>query len=414
MRYFKAFLFILTVALVSGQAPQGKLFVLNEGTMSMKGSVGVVDFSTNTYTHIDSIASFGNMLAYDSSRSYLYATAGDGSVLVYDLNSNQTVTNITNIGARQVALYKNGNTEYLLVTGTQSPFFYAYDVNNNYSQVSFNLDTTILRNSCEGIIVVNNKAFVAQQGPYTNFDSTVVVIDLVNKTTDALLNVQKNPGNLLHINGKVYVQCRDYVTGLTIGVIDLNNNYNVSLVNTGKVSYGGFVNKDDSLILFSYNPDYTNGYVASYSLNTGQIDTSYINAKVYGMTYDNTTKTFFASITDYSTYGKVMYYANGSFADTINTHISPRYLLFVPNNITSISFVENMSAKILQNPSATLRIQSEEVIESVEIYSVSGRLMYKAPVNSLSFSYENNLPEGLYIVKIYGNDKVGVVKWIKQ
>ena len=414
MRYFKAFLLILTVALVSGQAPQGKLFVLSEGTSTQKGALGVIDFTTKTYTHIDSIASYGNHISYDKDNDYLFVVPGDGNVLVYDIASNQFIDTLSGIGARQTAVYTNGSTKYLLVTGKNAPYFSVYDINNNFAPVSFTLDPSKLRTNCEGIIVVNDKAFLAQQGSYTNFDSTVVVIDLVNKTTDTLLNIQKNPGNLLHINGKIYVQCRDYSTGLKIGIIDLNNNYNVTLVNTGKVSYGGFVNKDDSLILFNYNPNSTTGYIASYSLNTGKIDTNYINAKVYGMTYYKPTQTLFVSTTDYVSYGKVMYYANGSFKDTINTHISPRYLLFVPKNPSSISFVENMNAKILQNPSSVLRIQSEEVIQSVEIYSIAGKLLHKVPVNGLNFSYENNLPQGLYIVKIYGNNKVGIIKWIKQ
>ena len=44
------------------QLSSGKLFILHEGSSAQKGTIGYVDYATNTYTHIDSIARYGNQI----------------------------------------------------------------------------------------------------------------------------------------------------------------------------------------------------------------------------------------------------------------------------------------------------------------------------------------------------------------
>ncbi len=412
MKGLRILLLTFFIGLSYGQAPKGKLFVLNEGGGNQKGSFGYVDFQTKTYHHIDSIASYGNVLVKDPVRNYIYITDGVGDILVYDVSAGQITDTIAGASARQVAVWNN----QLLVTAMSKPFFRVYDISNAFAPI-YSLDTTKVRSRSEGILVANNNAYVVMQGSWGSYDSLVAIIDLNAQDTAGFIQVKPNPGNILHIGNKLYVQCRNYTTGLTISIIDLANNNQVTNVATGYVSGGGFENVKDSLILFNYNPTWTTSYVASYDITSGVIDTNYINAKVYAMHYFDSTQTLFVSITDYVTFGSVSYYQGGVFGDTINTHLSPRDLLFVPAQPTAVSFVENESLKVYPSPSyGELHISSENPFRKVEIFDLQGRSVFVDNHINTSRYHTNlsSLKPGMYFLKITQGNSVRVIKWLKR
>lgn len=83
------------------------------------------------------------------------------------------------------------------------------------------------------------------------------------------------------------------------------------------------------------------------------------------------------------------------------------------STLSSISFNNFSNFTIYPNPSATLfSITSNEIIKSVEVYSLDGKLILETKENKVDVS---NLQNGLYIIKVTTNQNgVGTKKFVKR
>jgi hypothetical protein len=100
---------------------------------------------------------------------------------------------------------------------------------------------------------------------------------------------------------------------------------------------------------------------------------------------------------------------NGIYAQNINNDGTLGPMAVGLNNIQN-----NSGIQIIQNPSSTLQLISKNTIEEIEIYNISGQLMYSKygmDNTELSLSLTNNFNSGIYIIRI---NRTTTLKWIKK
>jgi beta-glucanase (GH16 family) len=91
------------------------------------------------------------------------------------------------------------------------------------------------------------------------------------------------------------------------------------------------------------------------------------------------------------------------------------YVRVYQNSVLNVGEITKDSFKIFPNPATdSIKIASEQRIDSIEIYTVLGNRV----LEDVSFSNDavdiSSLNEGLYIIQIYSNDRKVVKKFIKN
>jgi hypothetical protein len=100
---------------------------------------------------------------------------------------------------------------------------------------------------------------------------------------------------------------------------------------------------------------------------------------------------------------------NGIYAQNINNDGTLGPMAVGLNNIQN-----NLGIQIIQNPSSILQLRSKNTFEEIEIYNMSGQLMYSKygmDNNELSIVLTDNFNSGIYIIRI---NRTTTLKWIKK
>jgi hypothetical protein len=100
---------------------------------------------------------------------------------------------------------------------------------------------------------------------------------------------------------------------------------------------------------------------------------------------------------------------NGIYAQNINNDGTLGPMAVGLNNIQN-----NSGIQIIQNPSSILQLRSKNTFEEIEIYNMSGQLMYSKygmDNNELSIVLTDNFNSGIYIIRI---NRTTTLKWIKK
>lgn len=378
--------------------PVGKLYVLNEGAFGgVMGSIGYVDFQVNSYTHIDSVAQFGNqVLLYDN---VLYAVDGEGSVLMYDATSGfAPLDTLSLVGARNVQVYEG----QLLVAGFQQPYFSSYDIANGYS-LRYGFDSTKVANSREEILVVGNKAYIS--GFYN--DTLLTVIDLVAEDTITHITTAVNNNQLEQIGNSVFVGCYEFTPSFSTNtIVHEINPVNDSVLHTFTIlDANGFTASNDRLILKGINQD-----VYYYDPVMQAVDTLSMSAGFYGFQFATQSlggpDYLFYSQTDFSSSGSVGYISADTMSVSISTNISPRAFFADLETLLSVADPADVEAvRLFPNPAKTyFQLTGTEQLGaySMRLFDLSGRVAKGWKPTSHSegkFSIEG-IPAGLYVIQL--------------
>jgi predicted extracellular nuclease len=106
----------------------------------------------------------------------------------------------------------------------------------------------------------------------------------------------------------------------------------------------------------------------------------------------------------------VVYYSFGEYK------IEPRDsndVVFI--NTTSINENKNeLDFSIYPNPVNSVVTISGLNLEKAEIYSVNGKLIKKVPLSVLNTIDVTDLENGIYVIKVIANNKVGISRFVKQ
>lgn len=392
--------FFCSVSLAQN-APDGKLYVLNEGSMGSEGSVGFIDFQTGIYTEMDKIAAFGNQVTVINND--IYAVTGEGDVYVYD---SQTYLRKDSLIGRGVRGVFNHNNQDILLTCNNAPYASIHTV-GNLSQNIYNFDTTQVRSAREEAVVYGDKAFLS--GYYG--DSVVIVIDLVSHVFVKEIQTKYNPYQVTEMMDKIYVACYEYDvnfnTHTTLYSIDPTTN---SVTGIKDLPFTDGLTAGDGWIYLKKS----NGKVLKYDPVNDITDSSSYTLGAYGLEYDTQNHLLFYSKTDYTTYGEVGFVVNDTVSSTVNTAISPRSFAFVANPQNPNSLPPSLVADAITlypNPGRTFSVKTKESIRNVIIYSLTGQIM--AQSEGITPDTES-LSNGMYLIRIETRNGVWNGKWMKQ
>ena len=88
-------------------------------------------------------------------------------------------------------------------------------------------------------------------------------------------------------------------------------------------------------------------------------------------------------------------------------------IITISNQTTGIYEIHNFQASIYPNPTTGLiAINTTEVLESIAIFEITGKQIARySAVNTLDLSY---LPKGIYIIKLYSENKVAIQQIMKR
>ncbi|MCS7073969.1 MAG: T9SS type A sorting domain-containing protein [Bacteroidia bacterium] len=375
--------------------PSGKLYVLNEGSTQHQGSLGYISYPSLSYIHIDSIPSFGNDLFIDAATQSLYVCVGDGTIRKYNTAADTLVWISDPIGARSAKVYQND----LVVACSSAPF--AKVLKTQDGSIKYSIPTTQIANETESVVIIGNKAYLTENG-YGGWgvngitDSTVVVLNLDTQSFQENITVAKNPNKIIEQNNHLYVQCLDYVSGMTVSEISLPN-HTVINRHSSFVSYGGFT-ANSSMLYFGIVG--SNPGIGTYSFANQTFNQSFSLIQVYGLEFI-TNDLLIISETDFFSTGSVSVFdlMNGSVHHTVSTHISPRAMAFLATGTVSNEL--SKENEVLWYYSNKQLVAKPTQSGKLEIYSMDGRLVLSQEVTAYQTLqiFVNDLPNGVYVCK---------------
>lgn len=399
-----AFIFFLNIFSVFSQLNQGTLFVLNEGSNAQKGTIGYVDYTTNLYTHLDSVASYGNQIV--AHNGLLYVIDGVGKVHIYDINANYALlTTLDNVFARGIAFWGNK----MLLTSTEPPFLRVHEKVSPFTYL-YGFDETTIRSAREEVIVVGNQAYLS--GFYA--DSVVYAINLDNNTS-TMIETENNPYQIEEINGQIYVACFSYNVDWTTNthIQRINTSTNTIDANLYLPNADGFTASNTHL----YQKK-SNGKVLKIDAALQVVDTTNMQGYFYGFQYDKLSNTLFYSETDYISTGFVGYIQNNTIYPIISTSLSPRTFYFMSNAGVAIEN-ETLSNTffVYPNPAKDLiSLQNLSLNEKshYEIWDMTGKKWLENTFHTKQIDI-STLPQGIYFLKVKTeNEQYFVAKWVKE
>lgn len=195
-------------------------------------------------------------------------------------------------------------------------------------------------NNPEGLVVSNDKIFVANSGGLNspNYDSTVSVIDLATLQISDEIFIGANPGELaVDSEGDVYVVKRgNYGTDPSeLFVLDAQNNYQKS--NLGVAATSLFMDKEDKLWITHLNYGNNTNNVALVDaqqetiLSSAYIDASDIQS-LYGVFVDED-YLYCLDARGFTLSGKLKKYlkSTGEFLEELDTGLNPNTLVKIKN-----------------------------------------------------------------------------------
>lgn len=347
---------------------QEYLYLLNEGSTSQQGSIGRIHLTNNQYEHLDSIPNFGNDLKiYDQQ---IFVVDGVGDIRIYQKSPFQLQKTISGRSARQVAKYQN----QLVFTSSAQPYFFVYDLMGD--SLLYAVDSNYIASTTEGLWVENDKAYVLVNG--WGSDSALFVWNLATKSWVKTIPTATNPNDFIKIGNSLIFNCLDYTNGVTFQKLDLATDSITQTFFTNMVSYGGLTAKSNQEVLFNFNVPFPSN-IALWNLQTNSVDPQYlISSGAYALHYHIPSSKLFYSITDFVSFGKVVIKTtNGS--DTVNTHISPRRLVYDLENTTSKeSLMAFTESRIYPNPAhEQVFFQLPNDFQNLKIYNMEGKKIYE-------------------------------------
>ena len=368
-----------------------QVLILNEGVYSYDSPVTVGSYfpSTQSYEVVAEIDSsrFASDLIIDSTFFYV---AADNKILKYHLDTYELVNQVALDGVRNLAIF---NDKLFVSRGEYDPvtfgavkynsYVHIYD-KNNLSYLS-ELDTISgPKSTTQNLIVDQGKLYVAINNGFEwgKEEGLIGVIDAnsLNYITEFDLGDDgKNPDNMMLHDNNLYTVNNKNWTGSSISQINLETGTvitkNISAAPTGcgtsclragKIIYQ--ISQDS--LLFQWDP-----------MGEGEDNSSEIGLfdNFYELAEDKINSKFYASSTDYTTYGNIhIYDENYNLESTFNCGISPGNIVF--------DVRQSLSLEELGFPNFTNK--------SSYIYDLLGR----------AHGVNDNRPAGLYIVngkKVY-------------
>jgi hypothetical protein len=384
--------------------------ILNEGKFDYSTStivepvtIGSYNPVTKAYEVVDTLEGmrFASDLIIDGD---FYYVAADTKIFKMDLNTHRKVDWVSCPGVRNLVVYQNKliatRGEYLT---KYDSYLHVFDASN--MSLIQKIDTSAgPKWASQNIVIDGSNAYIAVNNGYEwgNEKGIIGRLDLTNLTYGNEIDLGadgKNPDNLVkHGNTLISVNNKDW-SGSSISKIDLTNasasTVNLSLASTG---CGTSALRGDKIVYQISNETALNEFDPILMNNVGPISGLSIN--FYELAEEPVSGNFYASATDYTTYGKVYIYDNSNTElKNFNVGIAPGTIAFDvrPMSAGIVELANEIS--VSPNP-ANESIQINNFQNGViTVSDLSGKVILTSNESQINV---NNLTSGTYFVSANG------------
>lgn len=325
-----------------------QVLVLNEGYFNYSDSeivipvtIGSYDPNTEIYTSLDTIegARFASDLIISNG---FYYVAADTLLLKYDLVTNELLNSTVVPGIRNIAIHQDN----IIVTRGEyqvsySSYLQIYSAND--LSLSVELDTANgPKWASQNLIVKDDIVYVAINNGFesSNEKGIIGMLDMSNIEYINEIDLgfdARNIDNMMTDGEFIYTVNNKDWSGASISKLDLSDNSNITTnIASASTGCGTSSFRGDKVIyqisntseLFEWDPTLLNDNGTLLDINQG----------FYDLSYDYTNQYLYASVTDYTSFGKVSIYNNqNELVSEFDCGVSPGTMAFDVRNTTGLS-----------------------------------------------------------------------------
>ncbi len=387
-----------------------QVLVVNEGYFDYQTgailepvTIGSYNPTTQLYQVVDTLENmrFASDLVIDGN---FYFVAADSKIFKMDLNTHQEIASVSCPGVRNLAVYQNKlvatRGEYLT---TYDSYLHVY--NTADLQLIQAFDTVIgPKWATQNIVVDGTTAYLVVNNAYDwgNEKGIIGQLNLSNLSYGNEVDLGpegKNPDNLVKYGSALYTVNNKDWNGTSISKFELATNTAATVNIANAISGCGTSALRDDKITYQISMETTlNDFDINGMNNVGPV--TGINVNFYELAQEPISGQFYASSTDFFSFGTVYIYdATNTALNQFAVGVSPGTIVF---DIRSSAGINQTTSNFSVSPNPTmdiLTIQGKSVNELVSLLDLNGTTVLSSTDTSLNIS---QLPAGIYYVNING------------
>jgi hypothetical protein len=393
--------------LVQAQNYVHQAIILNEGYFDYQTNeilvpvtIGSYNPSTQIYQLVDTLEGmrFGSDVLIDGN---YYFVAADSKIFKMDLNTHQELASVSCPGVRNLGIYQNK------LVATRGEYLTTYDSYLHiYDATTMSLITAIdtvqgPKWAAQNIVVNGSNAYIAVNNAYEwgNEKGLIGTLDLTNLTygNEVDLGVDgKNPDNMFITNGVLYTVNNKDWSGASVSKLAIGGSNPITTNISAAITGCGTSALRDDKIVYQLSMETTlNEFDLNLMNNVGPISGHSIN--YYDLAQDPVSGNFYASETDYFSFGKVhLFDANNNELSNFDAGVSPGTIVFDVRSSVGVSEI-NESISIYPNPTVDELHVAKEGVK--HIFDLTGKLLFQSTDNILNVS---GLNQGMYVLEVNG------------
>ena len=399
---------------IQAQNYVNQVLILNEGYFDYTNneiiepaSIGSYNPMSEVYTEVLELEGmrFASDLIIDND---VYYVAADTKIFKINLNTHEIISSVNCQGVRNLAVVGDKlfatRGEYLVDFDS---YLHIYSANDLSLELALDNESGP-KWATQNIISIGEKVYFAINNAY-EFGNEKGIIGVYNSENLVYEEVDlgpeaKNPDNLVKSGEFIYTVNNKDWSGASISklAIDLSENETVSLssVSTG---CGTSALRDEKMVYQVSMESSLNEFDLNLMNNTGPINGTFMN--FYELKQNPISSEFFASETDYFSFGKVHIYDNQNIqTGMFDVGINPGTIVFDVRS--SAGIVEEYSkVEIYPNPVANNLFISDSTNEKI-IRNLTGEEVLRFSGSSIE---TKNLSDGMYYIE-FKNRSIPFVK----
>ena len=412
----------------AAQAYIHQVLVLNEGYFNFQTNqietpvtVGSYDPASGVYTTVNTIE--GARFASDIKvAGDFYYVAADNQLIKFDRNTHAEVATQAVPGIRKIAVSDQ------VIVATRGEYLVDFDAYVQFFEtetLAFAGELTTTESGIfypsEGVLIVNDKAYIAINNGFDfgNEVGELAVVDLADYAVEDIYNLGpdgKNPDNLMFDGEKLYTLNNKDFSGSSVSAIALDGAA-LTTTNLAAVSSGcGTSALFEDAILYQ---ELGNTKVGKFDpALQSTVALNEFGKVFYGMAADPTGPFLYAAETDYVTFGEVFIYdAAGNILGSFEAGVSPGNLAFDVRNVNDVNETktELTPLSVFPNPATdALTLRTDLLWDTCEVTDARGNKVQQRAANGDQTLPVQELPAGVYVLRLYGENGTAVERFVKQ
>jgi hypothetical protein len=399
-----------------------QVYVLNEGYFDYQSNtvlepvtLGAYNPQTGVYAVVDTIENmrFASDICMDGDFAYV---AADSKILKYNKLTNQLIGSADCPGVRNLVVSNN----YLVATRgeyltTYNSYLHVYDVStlqliqavDTINGPKWAAQNMVLNGSVVYVAVNNGYEWGNEKGIIGQLDlSTLTYGNEIDLGTEG-----HNPDNMVLSGSTILTVNNKDWSGASVSKLDIaTGNVTTSNIASSITGCGTSCLRDDNIVYQISGESVLNEWNILNMTLVGPVSNHNLN--YYELAEDQINNLFYASNTDFFSYGKVYVYdASNNLVTTFDAGVSPGTIAFDVRSAVGLNDMTN-SFVVYPNPSNGL-IHFEGVTDAdIAVYSITGEKLLSVDMMNSSTLDLSELPAGNYFVNIKQNDLTSIVKVI--